>query len=150
MNRSRRSRLKSTSRSKIKQDHSKSTSKTSASGGLSALLARYLRHLPTLIIGLFFSGVVYFILTQIQPDKVKHFILPNSYLPLLFAFFFAIMFIFSFIWLNTPRGFFTAIVLSIILFLLLQQVILTPIIFGVLAAAFLVTNLIYKLISARF
>lgn len=150
MNRSRRSRLKSSNRSKSKKNRAKSSLKSSSSNSLSALLVQYIRHLPTLILGLIFSGGVYYILINISPDRIKHFILPNTYLPLLLTFFFAAMFIFSFIWLNTVRGFFTAIVLSIILFLMLQQVILTPVILAVLAAVFLLANLIYKFISARF
>lgn len=111
------------------------------------LILSYLQYLPTLILGLVFTGGVYLVLTYVDPDKIKHFILPNTYLPLLILFFLAALFIFSFVWLNSRRGLITALGLSLILFFKLQQFILTPTIIALIIAPLLMIELIFSLLS---
>jgi hypothetical protein len=88
-------------------------------------LQAYWQHLPTLLVGLIFAAVTGLILTQVQPLKIKHFLLPHSYLPLLLAVFATCWFVASFVLLNTRRGLILALWCSLLLFLRLQQVLLT-------------------------
>ncbi len=149
------------SRLKSKTNQKKSVSVTRSSSGRSRskrgqnnvwlkikqLILSYLHYLPTLILGILFSGAVYLVLTYIDPDKIKHFILPNTYLPLLILFFLAALFIFSFFWLNSRRGLITALALSLILFFKLQQFIFNPTIIALIIAPLLVIEMIFSLLS---
>lgn len=147
------SRLKFKSKSSSKKTRLPKQSKHSANAplikSLFRLLIRYLRHLPTLLIGLIFSAVVYLIVTRVEPSSIKHAPLPNSYLPLLLAVFLACFFIFSFVLLNTRRGFFLALIVMIILFLRVQQVIFSPIVIIAVVAPILVIELAFSLFAGK-
>lgn len=108
---------------------------------------QYLAHLPTLLIGLGFSFLSYKIFTLVHPDSIKHFLLPNSYLPLLLVIFFALFFLFSYLLLNSRRGFFISYFAVIILFLKLQQVELSAVIILLVAAPFLMLELLITAIT---
>lgn len=149
------SRLKSKPKSKPKSKKAKPSqqSKHSADAplikSLFRLVVRYLKHLPTLLIGLIFSAVVYLIITRVEPSSIRHVILPNSYLPLLLAVFLACFFIFSFVLLNTRRGFFSALIVMIVLFLRVQQVIFSPLIIIAVVAPILVIELAFSLFTGK-
>lgn len=96
-----------------------------------ALLTRYLKHLPTLSLSLPFLGVTGYIVTRVSPTQVRHFILPNTYLPLLAPFFLGMFFFLAFIFLNSRRAFFLSLSLTFFLFLKLHAVSLTWVIVAV-------------------
>ncbi len=103
-----------------------------------SLIAKYLTHLPTLILSTPFLYTTYYILTKVNPDQIKHFLLPNTYLPLLISTFFASLFFFSFILLKTSRGLIISLLLTTLLFLKLQHVVFTPTLFAILIGFFMV------------
>ena len=115
-----------------------------------SLFLKYLKHLPTFIFALLFSGTTYLILTRIHPENIKHFLIPNSYLPLLISVFLSSFFLFSFILLNSRRGFLISLLMLIFLFLHLQQTeIPLKIVFFIVAPLFFIETII-SLIKAKF
>lgn len=114
---------------------------------LKSLVANYCHHLVTLFFAFIFSFITYSILTKVSPDSIKHFILPNSYLPFLISFFLASFFLLSFLLLHTRRGFLLAIFLLITLFLKLQQVEITYLILLSLFLPLAVIEVIASLIK---
>ncbi len=89
----------------------------------SSLKAKYLKHLPLLLLSLPFYIGTYFIFNNIYPDQIKNFILPNAFLPLQGILFFANFFLFSYLLLNTRRGLELAVFISVFIFLKLQGLI---------------------------
>jgi hypothetical protein len=83
---------------------------------------RYFFHLPTLILGLVSYAAAIFILTTVEPRSIQHLWLPNSYAPLLIAAGLGHLCVFGFLLLSTRRGILMSSVLTLILFLRLQQV----------------------------
>ncbi|MBD3250149.1 MAG: hypothetical protein GF381_01080, partial [Candidatus Pacebacteria bacterium] len=68
------------------------------------LVGRYLKHLPTFLVGLFFSALTGLILTKVHPESIKHFILPHTYFPFLVSFFLSVLFLASFFSLKVRTG----------------------------------------------
>jgi hypothetical protein len=95
-----------------------------------SFLKKYLRHFPLLFMSIFCYAVCVYILTHIDPEKLQNFLIPNTYLPFLCITALANFLFFSFLFLNTRRGIFAAIFLTLILFLKLQQVLTTSIFFS--------------------
>jgi hypothetical protein len=89
------------------------------------LASHYLAYSSTLILAIPFYLATHYIFKNIPPDLIKNFILVNSYLPLQLALFFANFFFFSFLTLKTRRGLLIAAIITIFLFLKLQQVIIS-------------------------
>lgn len=116
------SRLKKTRSNKPKKTQSPNSQKNHSLGNL---VINYLKHIPTLIIGLIFSYILFQFLNKVNPSNVKHFLLPNSYLPLLLLVFFTGFFLLSFLLLNSRRGLIGSLWLTIILFLQVQRVIIS-------------------------
>jgi hypothetical protein len=83
---------------------------------------KYLKHLPLLLLSVPFYAGAYYIFTYIHPDKIKHFLIPNTYLPLQFTLFSGNFFLFSYLLLNTRRGLGLSLFLSFTLFLKLQLI----------------------------
>ncbi len=110
-------------------------------------LKNYFAHLPTLIIGLFFSFVTFLILRHVEPNSIKNLILPNTYLPFLLSLFFALSFTSSFILLNTRRGFLLSGAIILYFFLKLQQVIIPPILILSLIFISLLLEIIFSLLD---
>lgn len=88
----------------------------------------YILHLPILLIGLALYAAILFIFMTVEPRLVQNVWLPNSYAPLLVLVALANFCFFSFVFLNTRRGFLSSLLLLILLFLKLQQVLTTEII----------------------
>jgi hypothetical protein len=103
-------------------------------------------HFHLLIFAALFYAAIFFIFWKVEPATIQNFIVPNTYLPLLAAFFCGNFFLGSFLFNNTRRGFSTTIILSIWLFLQLQQI-LSPILmlgivipFGIFEGAMMFTE----------
>ena len=103
----------------------RSKKKSGEQPGRQNLLKSYWQHLPTLVVGLIFAFITFLILTRIEPMSIKHFLLPHTYLPLLASVFVSSWFLLSFFLLNTRRGLLLSLALITLLFLKLQQVVLT-------------------------
>jgi len=86
-----------------------------------AILLKTLQHyqskLPTLGISIFFMIALYIFVSIISPIQVQNFLFANSFLPFLGLVFFASFFFFSFLFLHTRRGFFTAIGLTVLVWI---------------------------------
>jgi hypothetical protein len=85
---------------------------------------------------------------RVHPQTIAHFLLPNSYLPLLIIFFLANLCLFSFIFNHTRRGLLLALMFTINLFLLLQQI-LTVKMALVVGVAFLAYETVITIINHR-
>lgn len=85
----------------------------------------YFKHLPTLVLSLIFYGILFIILTRVDPDTIKNVIAPGFYLPFLLILFLANLFLFSFLFLNSKRGLFYSLLLTTIVFLKMQSVVFT-------------------------
>lgn len=90
------------------------------------LLKRYWLHLSALLMCLPFYGAVYYHLHFIHPEKIRHFLIPNSYLPLQAYLFIGNFFFFSFILLHSRRGLVMSCLLMTLLFFKLQTVLSWP------------------------
>jgi len=112
-------------------------------------LKEYLLHLPILLIGLGLYIGVLFILNTVEPKVVQNVWIQNSYAPLLILVGAAHFCFFSYVFLNTRRGFLASLYLSTILFLKLQQV-LTPSLILWTALAIIVVEAMYILLHQIF
>ena len=86
------------------------------------LSKKYLKHLPLLLLSMPFYTGAYYIFINIHPDKIKHFLIPNTYLPLQLVLFGGNFFLFSYLLLNTRRGFGISLFIALTLFLKLQLI----------------------------
>lgn len=87
-------------------------------------LKHYFKHLPTLFLSLFFGTLTFYFLKNISPESVRHFIIPNTYLPFLLLIFLTTLFLFSFVFLNTKIGLLLSAMLTTFLFMRVQLVVL--------------------------
>jgi hypothetical protein len=109
----------------------------------------HLRYLPTLLLSLPFYGVLYYLFHQISPTQIQHILFPNSYMPLHVVFFLANGFLFSFLFINTRRGFLLSAVTTILLFLKLQLFIITWQFVALLLISFAIIELILTLLGRK-
>ena len=109
-------------------------------------LIQYFHHLPTLVIGLVFLAPLLAIVNWVQPSTIQNLIFPNSYLPAVVLFFLASFFLSSFFLLHTRRGFFFALVSTLLLFLKLQNFNLNPLTIASPIAIFIILELFLSLI----
>ncbi|MEA2056148.1 MAG: hypothetical protein U9O78_00305 [Patescibacteria group bacterium] len=125
----------------------KQNKKKKSSFNLFSLLQYYFNHLPCLFLAIVFNGLLYYLVTHVNPSQIKNFLLPNTYLPFLLILFFASWFSISFLMLNSRRGLVITLLLVWIVFLKLQKVIFTQqlIIFSLLP--FIVLEIILALTS---
>lgn len=160
------SRLKKSRSSKIKGSKTKQRAKKRIGAKKSSILVafwerisrsfsqqtlakQYFSHLPTLAMAGIFAYLTSLLMHQVHPSQVKHFILPNSYLPLLILVFITTFFLVSWMLLNTRRGFLAALALSLILFLRVQQVVLNPSTILIILSPLLVIEVAVSLINKR-
>ncbi len=100
----------------------------------------YRTHLPLLFLSFISYTVVVYILMTIQPASIAHFPLPYTYLPLQLPFFLGNFFLFSYLFLKTRRGLLVASGFSLLLFLKLQLVLVTPLLVTTVVGALLLTE----------
>lgn len=86
------------------------------------LSKKYLKHLPLLFLSVPFYSGAYYIFTKVHPDKIQHFLIPNTYLPLQFILFLGNFLLFSYLFLKTRYGFKISLLISSILFFKLQLI----------------------------
>lgn len=140
------SRLKSSK--KAVSPSGKTVSRTK-NGFFQSCWSRYLKHLPTFVISLPFYGGVYFLVTKFYPHQLRHILLANTYLPLQLTFFAGNFFFFSFIFLNSRRGFLFSLWLSWFLFLKLQPITNYLTVSAVSLLILMVLELVFSLISQK-
>jgi hypothetical protein len=99
--------------------------KKNHTAGQKEILWKYLHHLKTFILSLPFYAVCFYILQNISPSQVKNTLIPNLYLPFQLCLFLGNLFFFSFLFLNTRRGFMLTLLIQIFVFLKLQSVLFT-------------------------
>ncbi|MCL4208645.1 hypothetical protein KJZ63_03375 [Patescibacteria group bacterium] len=107
-------------KSRLKIDHNLENSSHSASR---IDLGERAKHLPTLIIGLFFAVVLLGLILLIPPAQVKNFILPNSYFPFFITLFLSSFFLLSWFLLDSLIGVWWSLWLTTLVFLRVQQII---------------------------
>lgn len=89
---------------------------------LQKLASLYTSHLGTLFLGIVFGFLTTSLMRSIKPDIIANLVLPHSYLPFQVGLFSTIFFLSSFLWLNTRRGYLTALTVQSLVFLQLQKV----------------------------
>lgn len=89
-------------------------------------LPKYDQHIPTLVLALLSYAAVGYLVFNIHPGSIQNWLFPNSYLPFHLLWFTANFFLFSFLLLNSRRGYLVAFFLAIVGFLTLQSFKLTP------------------------
>ena len=109
-------------------------------------LKGYITHLPTFLLCLVSGYLTYLFISNVSPESVRHFLLPNTYLPLIVLVFITIFFLFSFLLLNSRRGMFAANYISLLLFLALNQVIIDWRLVILLLVPFVTIEIILSLI----
>ncbi len=103
---------------------------------------KHLKHLPLFVLSLFFYLGAYLVLTKVYPSSIQHFLIPNTYLPLQLALFGGNFFFFSFLLLNTRRGFLFSLVISWGVFVKLQGITnYLPLVGGLLLVVILIEAL---------
>jgi len=112
---------------------------------LSSWLGSYLKHLPTLIMGVIFAYLLYLFLNYTHPSQVKHFLVPNSFLPLLVQVFLSSFFLMSFLFLSSRRGLLVSLWITAMLFLKVQNVIITVEVILIISGTLLMLEIIYLL-----
>lgn len=85
---------------------------------------KYVPYLPTLLLSLPFYFGVFYMVTKVYPAEVKDTLVPNSYLLFHLVFWIANYFLFSFVWLNSRRGFLSALLVGVLLFARMQSYVL--------------------------
>jgi hypothetical protein len=88
----------------------------------------YLGHLPALFMSFIFYGLMIFIFIYIDPKSIENTPVPHLYFPLLTTAFLGDFFFFSFLFLNSRKGFLTALVLTSLLFVRLQHILSFPVV----------------------
>jgi len=111
----------------------------------SASLVMHLKHLPTLILSLFFYFLLFIVFVNFDPSSLKNIVLQNSYFPVLVLFFFSNFFLFSFIFLNSFKGFIYSLYFLLIFFLKIQHVVFDFILIISLIGFMLIFELSWKL-----
>lgn len=84
-------------------------------------LSKYFTKLPTLLIGLTFAGLFWWLINNIAPDQVANIGFAGSYLPAVVLLFLASFFAASYLMLHTRRGFWLAYFLSWLFLTTLNQ-----------------------------
>lgn len=85
--------------------------------------AKRIEKLPILIVSAPFWMIIVKILTDLRPEQIKNFLIPNSYLPLTSSVFFAFFFTISYITLNNKISLLVGLLISLVLYLKLINVI---------------------------
>lgn len=96
--------------------------------------SHYLAHVGTLFFGLIFGALTILVMNSVSPKSIENILFPHSYLPFQMLLFLSVFFLSSFLWLNSRRGYLTALALQTLVFLKLQNIILTwQLVLGILA-----------------
>jgi hypothetical protein len=114
------------------------------------LLLRYFKHLPTFALALFFYFLLFLIFNNFDPPLFKDIILENSYLPILILFFVANFFLFSFIFLNSVKGFIYSFYFLLIIFLKMQSVVFDFLLISSFVSFLVIFEVILKFLSKIF
>ncbi len=118
-----------------------------------SLFSTYIKRLPILFLSLPPLYFVTKILYSVHPNTIKHVLIPNTYTPLLVSFFFFSLFFWGFVLLKFYRGLIISMCVSTVLFLKLQQVILSiELISGIIiffSTFFLLIEVLLKLSSKK-
>ncbi len=88
----------------------------------SPLLQKYLRFSPLLLIAAVNGIVIWNVITRVDPQKLQHMIIPNSYAPMLLLLMSLSFFLGSYLFLNTGRGARIALITGLYFFLKFQHV----------------------------
>lgn len=120
-------------------------SQTSGSA-LSSFWSTRLRFLLLLFLGLLGYAICAYILRVIHPEQIANIVFYQSYLPLLGAAFFAHFFFCSFLFLHSRRAFLASLSLTLILFLKLQDVVLSPVVLATIFGSVGILELFFTFI----
>ncbi len=123
--------------SRIKRKLTKNADKNKNNSIILNALKHYFEHLPTLGMAIVLCIATIFFLKEVPPNSVRHFLLPNTYLPFLFLIFLSSLFLLSFVFLNRRVGFLLSLTITTYIFLKVQQVIMEPWLLITLAIAIL-------------
>jgi len=91
---------------------------------LSSFFEKRTKYISFIILSILPVTVIYYIITSVHPNQIRHLIIPNTYLPILIAFFIAASLFFKFLFLKTQHAIIASIIATLLLFLKLQKFIL--------------------------
>lgn len=114
-----------------------------------SLWQKYLHLLPTLLVGCIFLAVLILIFLFVRPSQIANWGLYQSYFPLHFVVFGTVFFIGTFLFQKTRRGLWLAIFIVSLLFLKLQQVVITPVEILIIVGTLLMFEAVAKLVLKR-
>ncbi|MCA9369142.1 hypothetical protein KC721_02505 [Candidatus Woesebacteria bacterium] len=89
------------------------------------LLKKYLKFSPLLIVAILHLGLLSYVVRTVAPETWQHFLIPNSYLPMLLLLIATVFWFSSYLFLNTARGIRFSLFAGIFFFLKVQSVILS-------------------------
>ncbi|MFZ1721487.1 MAG: hypothetical protein WAU07_03205 [Microgenomates group bacterium] len=87
-------------------------------------ILRYMKHIPLLALSVPGFAVCYWMIHTFFPEDIAHLLIPNAFLVFQIPFFISNVFLWSYVFLNTRQGIAMSVMVSILLFLRLQQVVL--------------------------
>ena len=114
-----------------------------------SLIIKRIKFIPLLIFGLLGYGILFHILTAIEPSQIANVLFYESYLPLHIVFLVGNFFLLSFALLHTRRALVWSIFLAILLFFKLQSVAFTFDTLASTVAIFLLIESIFTFIFKK-
>ncbi len=116
---------------------------------LPVFVQKRIRFLPLLALGLASFAACLYIFTTIRPEEIANVLFFQSYLPLLLVVFAAVFFTSNFFFLHSRRAAEISFLCTLLLFLQLQDVIVTLPIVGAVAAVLLATEVLSTFIFKK-
>jgi len=118
-----------------------------------SILANFLRarlkYVLLLVLGLSGFGICAYILTTVQPDQIANIFFYHSYLPLVLSCFLATFFVCTFLFLHSRRALAVASMVGLLLFLRLQDVVITTQLLAVMICGMCVIELLMTFIFKK-
>jgi hypothetical protein len=113
------------------------------------LLKKYFKYLPIFLLAVITGYFLWLFVKHVDPDAVKHFILPNSYLPFLIIIFIFCFLLCSFLLLNSRQGLLISLAIISLLFLRLQQVMINPWLVIIIILPLITLEMVLSLIKKK-
>jgi hypothetical protein len=114
-----------------------------------AVKSSYSKHYLLLVLAVISYSSVGYILHNIPPEQIAHVPLPLAYAPLHIPLFLGNLFLFSFIFLHTRRGFLFALFISLVTFLKLQLFLISTTLILSIFALLLVGEVVLTLVNSK-
>lgn len=84
---------------------------------------KFIKHLPLLLLSIACFFWLMQVATTVYPSDIAHWLIPNTYLPMLAPLFFTTWFLFSYLLLNLQQGLVFALAVTLLVFFRLQMIV---------------------------